>query len=140
MSEVAPKRRNTRQRQMVLELVKQRCDHPTADDIYLEIRDLDPRVSRATVYRNLHLLVDSGDLISVRNHLGVERFDRRIDTHSHVICDSCGELVDAPAPTMAADFSDVEEASGFKIDRQETIYHGICSKCQAKLAATKQSA
>ena len=52
-------RRNTRQRQLVLEAVQELCDHPTADEIYLRVREQDDHISRGTVYRNLHLLADT---------------------------------------------------------------------------------
>ena len=53
---MAVQRRNTKQRALVLDAVRARCDHPTAEDIYLDVRRQDDRISRATVYRNLRLL------------------------------------------------------------------------------------
>ena len=53
-------RRNTRQRQLVLDAVRELDDHPTADEVYLRVREKDEHVSRGTVYRNLHILVESG--------------------------------------------------------------------------------
>ena len=52
--------RNTRQRKIVLEAVQEHHDHPSADQIYLEIRTKDPRISRGTVYRNLNILSEEG--------------------------------------------------------------------------------
>ena len=52
--------RNTRQRQLVLDAVRARCDHPSADQIYLDVRAVDDRISRGTVYRNLKVLVEAG--------------------------------------------------------------------------------
>ncbi|MGN0077024.1 MAG: transcriptional repressor, partial [Parafannyhessea sp.] len=74
----APARRNTRQRQMVLDEVRSRCDHPTAEQIYEAVRARDPRVSQATVYRNLHLLAQEGQILSIKAP-GVEHFDLRRD-------------------------------------------------------------
>ena len=59
-------RRNSKQRQLVLEAVKARCDHPTADQIYLDVRAQDDKISRGTVYRNLGLLSDEGQISQVR--------------------------------------------------------------------------
>lgn len=132
MAQASPKRRNTHQRQLILDCVQNRCDHPSADDIYLSVRALDPKVSRATVYRNLHLLVDEGEIISVHTH-GIEHFDRRQDTHAHVVCDVCGRVDDVAAPENRGDFSAIENALGYSISREETIYHGICAACKAKL-------
>ena len=58
--------RNTRQRKIVLEAVQEHHDHPSADQIYLEIRAKDPRISRGTVYRNLNVLSEEGQITHVR--------------------------------------------------------------------------
>ena len=68
-------RRNTRQRQLVLDAVRARCDHPTAEDIFLDVRTIDERVSRGTVYRNLNLLAETGVIATVKAP-GAMRFDR----------------------------------------------------------------
>ena len=77
-------RRNTRQRQLVLEEVRSRHDHPTAEQIFDEVHKVDEHLSRATVYRNLHLLADEGIILSIKAP-GGERFDLRTDEHAHVI-------------------------------------------------------
>jgi Fe2+ or Zn2+ uptake regulation protein len=59
-------RRNTRQRQLVLEEVRSRHDHPTAEQIFDEVHKVDEHLSRATVYRNLHLLADEGIILSIK--------------------------------------------------------------------------
>ena len=65
-AEHAPARRNTRQRQLVLDAVRARCDHPTAEDIYQDVRAIDGKVSRGTVYRNLNLLTETGAITTVK--------------------------------------------------------------------------
>ncbi|MFR9006535.1 MAG: transcriptional repressor [Collinsella aerofaciens] len=72
-------RRNTRQRQLVLDAVRSRCDHPTAEDIYLQVRETDERVSRGTVYRNLNLLTEAGVITTVRPR--APPLDWRCDGH-----------------------------------------------------------
>lgn len=54
--------RNTKQRKLILEVVQAHQDHPSADQIYAEVRKLDPKISRGTVYRNLNLLADNGEI------------------------------------------------------------------------------
>ena len=58
--------RNTRQRQLVLDAVRARRDHPSADQIYLDVRAVDGRISRGTVYRNLSILEESGEILHVK--------------------------------------------------------------------------
>lgn len=59
-------RRNTRQRQLVLDAVRVRCDHPTAEDVYRDVHAIDEHVSRGTVYRNLNLLAETGVITTVK--------------------------------------------------------------------------
>ena len=128
-----PQRRNTHQRQLVLEAVRGRCDHPTADDIYLEVRGRDERISRATVYRNLHLLADAGEIRSVRAR-GGERFDGRCDDHGHVVCLACGAVADAPVPYHPELDADVAELTGYEVVSHATLFEGLCPACQAAVA------
>ena len=74
-------RRNTRQRQLVLDAVRARCDHPTAEDVYRDVHAIDEHVSRGTVYRNLNLLAETGVITTVKAP-GAMRFDRRCDAAS----------------------------------------------------------
>lgn len=128
-------RRNTRQRQLVLEAVMGRCDHPTADEVFIEVREKDAKIGRATVYRNLHLLVNEGVLTSVRSE-GAERFDRRCDGHAHVVCQSCGRVEDVMLPARDHLDDAVEKATGFEVVSHETMFSGLCPACQAQ-AQTK---
>lgn len=83
--------RNTRQRKIVLEAVQEHHDHPSADQIYLEIRAKDPRISRGTVYRNLNILSGEGQITHVKVP-GADRYDCRTDFHYHLICTGCGAV------------------------------------------------
>lgn len=125
----APRRRNTRQRELVLSSVENRYDHPSADDVYEDVRKDDPHISRATVYRNLHLLADSGVIISIHTNNG-ERFDRRIDDHAHIICEVCGRVEDAPAPGLDGADQDAAAATGYAVDGHEVLFSGVCPECQ----------
>ena len=105
-------RRNTRQRQLVLEAVQELCDHPTADEIYLRVREQDDHISRGTVYRNLHLLADTGEILSVKTP-GGERFDRRMDHHAHLVCSECGTVIDVPMSKQDDFCRQIERSTGY---------------------------
>lgn len=126
-------RRNTRQRQLVLEDVVGRCDHPTADDVYLDVRAKDEHISRATVYRNLHILAEDGEIRSVRTPDG-EHFDRRLDDHAHIICRCCGKVVDAPMTYNSDVDASVAEATGFEVFSHSTLFDGLCPDCRENLS------
>ncbi|MCH4052901.1 MAG: transcriptional repressor [Atopobiaceae bacterium] len=136
--EDVPRRRNTRQRELVLSSVEGRCDHPSAEQVYEDVRDVDPHVSRATVYRNLHLLVDTGSIVSIRTEDG-ERFDRRTDDHAHIICQACGKVEDAPAPDLGDADERAAQATGFVVRGHAVVFSGICPECQAKARAKTQA-
>lgn len=123
--------RNTRQRQLVLETVRSRTDHPRADDIYMEVRQKDSRISRGTVYRNLNFLAQSGEIAHVRVP-SADRYDLRLDRHYHLFCLSCGAVVDAPVPYQAEYDDRVARETGFEIRRHRTVYEGLCANCRRR--------
>ncbi len=98
---MAVQRRNTRQRKLVLDAVRQSYNHPTADEIYNVVRAQDDKISRGTVYRNLNLLADAGEILSIKTP-GGSRFDRTIEPHAHIICTSCSRVIDVPLPFDAS--------------------------------------
>ena len=124
--------RNTRQRQLVLEAVKSLKDHPTADELYLHVRTMDSKISRGTIYRNLKILSDCGDIQHV-HFSGAERIDWRAEPHDHMICLKCGLLCDAPLPYDGNLDQTLANASGFQNVRHRTVYEGLCPDCANQL-------
>lgn len=130
-------RRDTKQRRLVLQVVQERRDHPTADTIYEAVRARDSRVSRGTVYRNLHLLSEEGDVYHVRAP-GADRFDLRTDPHDHIICIRCKKVVDAPETRLLSLDAEVAAATGYRILCHQTIYEGLCPDCQGADASANE--
>ena len=122
-------RRNTKQRQLVLDAVRSRHDHPTADEIYLSARKEDDHISRATVYRNLNLLADAGEILSIKTP-GGSRFDRTIDPHAHIICASCSRVIDVPLPFDTQLNAKASEQIGWHVTSHYTIFEGLCPDCR----------
>ena len=112
-------------------IVQLHHDHPTADQIYLEVRAQDNCVSRGTVYRNLELLADSGVISHVKVH-GASRFDYRLDFHYHMQCKECGAVYDLPIEYEYDLDKEAMEKTGFQINRHQTLFEGICSVCSKK--------
>lgn len=93
------KSRNTRQRAVILDLLKQRCDHPTAETVYKEARRVIPNLSLGTVYRNLNFLRDHGLVREIRpSDGGSSRFEGIVSPHAHFHCVNCHGLLDIPLP------------------------------------------
>ena len=95
-------KRNTIQKQLVLDAVFRLANHPTAEEVYAEVARSHPTVSKATVYRNLGSLSEDGLLRHIKMPGGADRFDHMLLEHHHIICTRCGCFADAPASGSAA--------------------------------------
>ena len=125
------KYRNSKQRQIILDAVTARCDHPTADQIYLDVRAKNDKISRGTVYRNLGILSENDEITNVKVP-SADRYDSRIDRHYHIFCKSCGNVFDAPLNYHIEYDEQIEKETGFQIDRHRLIFEGLCSECKNK--------
>lgn len=123
-------RRNTHQRSLVMEAVKSLADHPTADEVYDYVRRQDEHVSRGTVYRNLNLLTEQGQVLDVKVP-GADRFDFRTEPHAHMVCRQCGAVVDVPESVAAGADKDVQALTGYAEVAHYTVFLGLCPVCQA---------
>lgn len=123
------KQRRTRQRQLVLNAVKARRGHPSADEIYQDVRAIDSKISRGTVYRNLNVLVKQGEILQVKlPHK--DRYECARLLHYHFICSSCGIVADVPLPYYKTLDIETAKKSGFSIKKHQIIFEGICTNCQ----------
>lgn len=126
------RQRNTRQRQIVLEIVRAKRGHLSAEQVYLAARETHPTISRGTVYRNLNLLAEGGEIRHV-NLPGVDRFDWRQERHYHLLCTGCGKVCDVPMPYHPDFDRDIAEKTGYQIDLHRTVFEGLCPDCRADL-------
>ena len=98
----------SRQRAEVLDQIREHEDHPTADVIFAELRQKDPSISLATVYRNLKLLSDLGEIRKLSFVSGADRFDPTVKPHYHFVCERCGKVYDIPMKVAEALDSEAE--------------------------------
>ncbi len=122
-------RRKTKQRQLVLDAVRSRSDHPSADQIYLDVRAADDKISRGTVYRNLSILTRQGQILHVKLPM-TDRYESRLDAHYHLLCIGCGSVCDVPVPYDKEFDMQIAEKTGYSIDRHRTLVEGLCPSCQ----------
>ena len=123
-------KRNTIQRSLVLEAVnKLRC-HATADDIYDEIVKEHPNISRATVYRNLKLLSENGEIRRMEIPGGADRFDHQCHDHCHVKCERCGRAFDVDMEYITGLEKSIRDSHGFAFTGYDILFRGICPDCQ----------
>ena len=125
-------RRNTIQKQLVLQAVAELANHPTADEVYSLVVKDHPTVSKATVYRNLASLSDDGRLRHIKMPSGADRFDHQTCGHNHIECILCGRLEDAPLEDQTALNAQAAAATGYRCVEHEIVFRGICPACAGK--------
>lgn len=127
-------RKHSRQRDAILVYLMSRKDHPTADMVYQNIRNTIPNISLGTVYRNLSLLSESGEITRLSCDGKVDRFDADTRPHYHFMCRKCGCVSDLLIPY--ADNLNREAAKDFDgtILDHSTIFTGYCKNCKEELS------
>ncbi len=130
--------KRSKQREMILSFLMGRTDHPTADVVYMNVRQQNPNISLGTVYRNLTLLADLGEIQRLRLGDGVDHFDADTSPHYHFICTECGSVIDLKMESIES-ITDVASA-GFDgtIAGHVTYFYGICKNCMLKKEKEKR--
>lgn len=105
-------------------------NHPTADEVYLELKAENPALSLGTVYRNLGKLSDEGVIVRLHMPEKGDRYDGNCEEHYHAICQQCGEIIDVNQMLILDLDEKVEEATGMKIIGHQLLLNGICANCQ----------
>jgi len=122
----------SKQRTVILEFLQGRKDHPTADVVYKNVRQTFPNISLGTVYRNLVLLSDIGEIQRFKIGDGTDHFDYDTSEHVHFVCSKCGRVLDLEMENI--DFINEEASKHFngKIDGHKIYFFGICEDCLDK--------
>lgn len=124
--------KHSRQREAIIENLRGRFDHPTADMVYTDIRRQFPTISLGTVYRNLSLLCEMGVIRKVPTDSGADRYDGNIRPHSHFVCRVCGAVQDIPYMDTAQIASTAAKDVGGRIEESTVFFYGTCRNCLAK--------
>jgi Fur family ferric uptake transcriptional regulator len=119
----------TRQRKVILEELRKVDTHPSADEVYEMVRKRLPRISLGTVYRNLEILSETGEIQRLELGCNLKRFDGIAQDHNHIRCFHCDRVIDAPAGFDVAVNHELKTASGFKILGHRVEFIGICPDC-----------
>ena len=124
--------RMTRQRQVILEELRATDQHPSADDVYSRVKQKLPRISLGTVYRNLEILTELGEIQTIATAGNLKRFDGAAHNHYHMRCMTCDRLFDAPLDVCDALERALQDKTDFRILSHQLEFVGICSKCQRR--------
>ena len=124
--------KHSRQREAILLNLSKRYDHPTAETVYLDIKQEFPNISLGTVYRNLSLLSDLGEIQKIVTGAGPDRFDGNPMPHYHFRCRSCQCVMDIPMETQL----DINKTASHHfpgiIEGSVTQFFGLCPECAKK--------
>lgn len=122
--------RNSKKRQVILDAIRSTETHPSAEWIYSRLKPDYPDLSLATVYRNLRLFVDSGEIVYIGTVNGQERYDGCLSPHTHFVCTRCGDVCDVfDVQTDDREYGAVEAATGGRVLTHSLIFKGLCAKC-----------
>ena len=124
--------RKSRQRDAILRVVKDSTFHPTANWIYDRVRGEIPNISLGTVYRNLRLLVEEGQILEIELAGTLSRFDGNTQSHYHFICEQCGRVFDVTNHERSgrAMMDGISRGTGFKVTHHRCEFYGLCQDCQ----------
>lgn len=121
--------KHSKQREQIKAFLMTRKDHPTADVVYTNVRQQNPNISMGTVYRNLTLLADLGEIQRLRVGDGVDHFDADTSPHYHFVCTECGSVIDLEMDSI----EQIMEIAGAGFDGHiaghVTYFYGTCGSC-----------
>lgn len=121
----------SRQREAIKDFLMTRKDHPTAETVYLNVQKTYPNISLGTVYRNLTLLSELGEIQKLHLGDGIDHFDWDTKPHYHFLCTGCGSVLDMDYYGEAEESLDrtADESFPGKITGHVTYFQGLCPAC-----------
>lgn len=127
--------RSTAQRRLIIDTFFEGASHRTIEDLLQEVRKQDRGVGYATVYRTLKLLAESGVASERRFGDGLSRYELADDAtahHDHLICVSCGTIIEFEEPKVEELQDAIAKRHGFVVTSHKHELYGVCPACQAK--------
>jgi Fur family transcriptional regulator, peroxide stress response regulator len=122
--------RKTKQKESIINILRQTTSHPDADWIYERVRQEIPNISLGTVYRNLKSLKESGQIQELNSMGEMSHFDGNAEPHYHFRCDCCGRIIDIEGPVDKTIEKRVARKTGFRVTRHSLEVGGLCLDCQ----------
>ena len=119
----------TKQRQAVLQVIRESDEHLTANEVFEDARRLLPGISFATVYNSLRYLRQEGLIGEVRFGNDATRYDRKLTRHDHALCNKCGKLVDLELSIPVGLIAEASALSNFEAESVELTLRGLCPEC-----------
>ena len=121
--------RRSKQKETILRVLKSTTSHPTAEWIYEQVKREVPNISLGTVYRNLRLLKQEGEISELDLAHTSGRFDGYTENHYHFRCEQCNRIFDVDEPVDKAVDSRVAQKTGFQVNCHRLEFRGLCQEC-----------
>ncbi|PWM45093.1 MAG: transcriptional repressor [Clostridiales bacterium] len=122
-------KRNTVQRELVLNAVHSLGNHPTSEQVYLYISKTHPSISKSTIYRNLDKLCENGELLRVPVTQGAFHVDHTLKPHHHMCCKRCGKVYDVQTNEIGDLKRNITDTNGCLITDYYVVFNGLCPEC-----------
>ncbi|MCK5520416.1 MAG: transcriptional repressor [Candidatus Marinimicrobia bacterium] len=120
-------KRNTKQKKAIYDVLTATTSHPTAEWVFQEVQKDIPKISLATVYRNLSSMVKEGTVNVVLTEKNIFRYDADTHAHAHFVCSNCNEISDFHDCKLSVDHL---TKKGYRVHAVNVQYIGICNICQ----------
>ena len=124
-------KRNTIQRQIIFNAVRELDIHATAEQVVEHVAKEYPAIGRATVYRNLGRMAEAGELANIGTFNGSAHYDHNLHEHYHFICDECGQVFDINC-YFEGICDQIPDMEGFEIRKHNLNFSGLCKNCNSK--------
>lgn len=126
--------RNTKQKEVVLDILKNNRIHPTIQEIYELARKNYPNIGQATIYRNVKKLVEEGKILKLPNSNNESyHYDINTENHEHLLCKSCGKIIDIHEDDYDNIIRKREKNNLIKIERITILLEGLCGECNGQV-------
>lgn len=122
----------THQRQVIYQVLRAMHGHPSPEEVYERVKTKIPSVSLATVYKNIHLFIESGVFTEVSLHHGSLRLETNARPHHHLVCTACKSITDIDAEELNFAVKAGKLRGGFLVERFAVDVLGLCADCQKK--------
>jgi Fur family peroxide stress response transcriptional regulator len=120
----------THQRLVIFEVLQSMHGHPSPEEVYAKVKKRIPAISLATVYKNLHLFIDTGIFREVSVHHGSLRMEINSRPHHHLVCTVCRKISDLDEKDLTLAPKSEKIPAGFLVERFAIDVLGRCAQCQ----------
>ncbi len=123
--------RATNQRLAIMRTLMASRSHPSAEDIYQQLKHKHPTLSLSTVYKTLQVMAKIGALLTIETTSGGQRFDGQLRPHHHAVCTRCGEIYDVNFSACLVDLDKRDVLPGFSVQSIKVTFTGTCKMCES---------